>query len=196
MTQLLIQGSGVLALGPFEQNESEIVAPDGIYPVHVIPGWQIVETELPDDFTCVAYEWNGAALVSAQPSAEQLLDAQTAQKAAVSLACQDAILAGFTSSALGSPHTYPAKFTDQQNLNASVTASLLPGVDASWTTPFWCADAEGNWCYAAHTAAQIQRAGSDGKAAILVCLTKNQQLAAQIDAATTIEAVQAINWEA
>lgn len=138
---------------------------------------------------------DGAIVPTPGPSAaQQLATSQAAQKASVSQACQDAILAGFTSSALGSPHAYPAKFTDQQNLNASVTASLLPGVDANWTTPFWCAGADGNWTYAEHTAAQIQRAGADGKAAILACLTKNQQLAAQIDAATTIEAVQAITW--
>jgi hypothetical protein len=140
---------------------------------------------------CMGDLWNGVSFSSAAAN----LDAEKdAQKAVVSQSCQDAILAGFTSSALGSAHSYPAKFTDQQNLNASVTASLLPGVDANWTTPFWCADAEGNWSYAAHTAAQIQQAGSDGKAAILTCLTKNQQLAAQIDAATTIPAVQAITW--
>ncbi|MEW9586350.1 hypothetical protein ABQJ48_33510 [Paraburkholderia sp. DGU8] len=45
-----------------------------------------------------------------------------------------------------------------------------------------------------HTAAQIQQVGMDGKAAILACLTKNQQLGTQIDAATTVEAVQAITW--
>ncbi|MPW17867.1 hypothetical protein GCT13_13205 [Paraburkholderia sp. CNPSo 3157] len=138
--------------------------------------------------------WSGGALVVAPPSARELADARTSQKAIVSQACQDEILAGFESSALGAPHSYPAKFTDQQNLNASVVASLLPGLAADWTTPFWCADADGVWAYVPHTAAQIQQAGRDGKAAILACLTKNQQLAEQIDGATTIEAVQAVQW--
>ncbi|MEI6002742.1 hypothetical protein H3V53_38285 [Paraburkholderia bengalensis] len=129
------------------------------------------------------------------PSAAQSLDeAKAAQKAIVSQACQDAILAGFASSALGATHHYPAKFTDQQNLNASVVASLLPGLAADWTTPFWCADADGTWAWLPHTAAQIQQAGRDGKAAILACLTRNQQLADAIDAATTPDAVQAIVW--
>ncbi|MBP0589271.1 hypothetical protein J8I87_05975 [Paraburkholderia sp. LEh10] len=135
--------------------------------------------------------WNDSAF--SKPT-QDLDAAKTTQKAVVSQACQDAIFAGFTSSALGAPHSYPAKFTDQQNLNASVVASLLPGLPADWTTPFWCADADGTWAYLPHTAAQIQQAGRDGKATILACLTKNQQLADQIDAATTIEAVQAIQW--
>jgi hypothetical protein len=138
---------------------------------------------------------DGEIVPTPPPSVDAQLEfVKVTQKVIVSQDCQDAILAGFTSSALGTPHDYPAKFTDQQNLNASVTASLLPGVGADWTTPFWCADADGNWTYAEHTAAQIQQAGSDGKAAVLACLTKNQQLAAQIDAATTIPAVQAITW--
>ncbi|MEW9585523.1 hypothetical protein [Paraburkholderia sp. DGU8] len=138
---------------------------------------------------------DGAIVPTPGPSTAELLDdAKASQTAIVSQACQDAIVAGFSSSALGSAHTYPAKSTDQQNLNASVVASILPGVAADWTTPFWCADGSGTWAYVMHTAAQIQQVGQDGKAAILACLTKNQQLASEIDAATTVEAVQAIQW--
>jgi hypothetical protein len=132
--------------------------------------------------------------MSADQVAALLASVKASQTAIVSAACQATIVAGFTSSALGAAHTYPAKPTDQQNLNASVVASILPGVAADWTTPFWCADYTGTWAYVMHTAAQIQQVGVDGKAEILACLTKNQQLAAQIDAATTVEAVRAINW--
>jgi hypothetical protein len=132
--------------------------------------------------------------MSAGQVAAALAAAKASQTAVVSAACQSAIVAGFSSSALGTAHTYPAKPTDQQNLNASVVASILPGVAADWTTPFWCADGSGAWAYVMHTAAQIQQVGQDGKAAILACLTKNQQLAMQIDAATTVEAVKAITW--
>ncbi|MFL9899063.1 hypothetical protein PQR71_13015 [Paraburkholderia fungorum] len=143
---------------------------------------------------------DGQIVPTPGPSAAQLLaSAKASQTAIVSQACQDAIVAGFTSSALGAAHTYPAKPTDQQNLNASVVASILPGVGADWTTPFWCADSAGTWAYVMHTAAQIQQVGTDGKAAILAYLTKNQQLAAQIDAISAstpnaIDAVRAITW--
>ncbi|MEX3764449.1 DUF4376 domain-containing protein [Paraburkholderia phenoliruptrix] len=63
-----------------------------------------------------------------------------------------------------------------------------------WTTPFWCADAGGNWAWTDHSADQIQTVGRDIKAAILACQAKNAQLAAQVAAATTVAAVQAITW--
>jgi hypothetical protein len=50
------------------------------------------------------------------------------------------------------------------------------------------------WSFAPHNAAQIQQAGSDGKAWVLSCQSKLQTLLAQVSAATTVAAVQAINW--
>lgn len=130
------------------------------------------------------------------PTAAKLLaDAQLAQITILNNACAAAIVAGFSSPALGAMHTYPSKMTDQQNLSASVLASLMPGLAADWVTPFWCADASGAWSYADHTAAQIQQVGQDGKAAILACLTKKAQLASQVDAATAVAAVQAVVWD-
>lgn len=123
-----------------------------------------------------------------------LADAQASQGTLLNTACANAIYAGFTSSALGTVHTYPAKDTDQQNLAASVLASLLPGIAANWTTPFWCADSGGNWSWAPHTAAQIQSVGQSGMAAILAAQNTNAQLQAQIAEATTVAAVQAITW--
>jgi hypothetical protein len=138
---------------------------------------------------------NGALVAPAPPSAAQLLQAaKDRQTAVLSTSCRDAILSGFQSSALGAPHTYPSQMTDQQNLSASVLASLLPGLQAGWTTPFWCADANGNWTYADHTAAQIQQVGQDAKNAIISALRKKAQLAAAVGAAKTVAAVQAITW--
>jgi hypothetical protein len=137
----------------------------------------------------------GALVAPTPPTAAQILaTAQAAQIDLLNAACQAQIVAGFNSSALGASHTYPAQMTDQQNLSASVLASLLPNLPAGWTTPFWCADGGGSWSYANHTAAQIQQVGQDGKAAILACLTKKAQLAAQVEAATTVAAVQAVVW--
>jgi hypothetical protein len=194
MTQLLIHGSMILAQGPFTDVGDSIHASDVIYPKPVIAGYVVVDVALPEDFSLMRYQWVNGSVTRAPDNAADVSTAKASQTAIVSAACQDAIVAGFTSSALGAAHTYPAKPTDQQNLNASVVASILPGVAADWTTPFWCADSAGAWAYVMHTAAQIQQVGTDGKAAILACLTKNQQLAAQIDAATTVEAVQAIVW--
>lgn len=51
----------------------------------------------------------------------------------LSLACANAILAGFTSKALGSPYLYPAKGTDQTNLASSVLSAII----AQWGAGTW-----------------------------------------------------------
>lgn len=112
--------------------------------------------------------------------------------ASLSADCANHITAGFTSSALGAPHLYPAKPQDQANLVASVTDSLI-SVDVAWTTPFWCADAAGVWGFRPHTKAQIQQVGREAKAAILAAMSKNETLRAQVESSTEAE-VLAITW--
>lgn len=151
-------------------------------------------TWVPANPAGVAVGWSYAAGAFSPPAPETLGQAQAAQIALLSAACRAEIVAGFTSSALGTAHFYPSKFTDQQNLTASIVASLMPGVAPGWVTPFWCADSTGAWAYTSHTATQIQQVGQDGKAAILAALVKNGTLADQVNAATTIAAVQAVTW--
>jgi hypothetical protein len=134
------------------------------------------------------WDWQQLAWV------EDIEGARAAKAAEIEAACQAQILAGFDSSALGEPHHYPAKLTDQQNLSASVLASLLPGLPADWTTPFWCAGEAGAWAYLPHTAAQIQHAGAGAKAAILDAMLHNEQLQAAIAAAGTIDELGEIAW--
>jgi hypothetical protein len=123
------------------------------------------------------------------------LDAAKASKAAsLSATCQYVIYAGCASSALGAPHTYPTLDRDQNNLSASVLASLMPGLPSTWTTPHWCMDSLGSWAYVPHTAAQIQQAGQDVKQHIVTQLTKNATLQAQVAAATTIAELDLIVW--
>lgn len=137
-----------------------------------------------------AHTWDWSSL----SWSENLSVAKTTASAAISAICKSTILAGFESSALGAGHHYPAKTTDQQNLASSVLASLLPGLPADWTTPFWCADSAGEWEFRPHTTAQIQQVGQDAKAAILWAMGKNELLQAAIAAATTIEELEAITW--
>jgi hypothetical protein len=176
----------------------------------------IVQSCLPDGYTMVAQAptpaapWyqspvegtpalvNGVWTQSWVPTTNYttVAAAQAANVMQLSSACAAAIVSGFTSSALGSAYTYPSKATDQANLSASVLASLLPNLPAEWTTPFWCADSNGNWAFVNHTAAQIQQVGQDGKAAILALQAQNATLAAQVNAAATIDAALAVTWSA
>jgi hypothetical protein len=101
---------------------------------------------------------------------------------------------GQSSSALGSPYLYPTTALDQQNLNANVVSSLIPGLPSIWSTLQLCQSSTSVWAYVPHTAAQIQQVGEDVKSAILTALTKRQNLQIEIEAATSIAAVQAIVW--
>lgn len=134
-----------------------------------------------------------AQLEAAWPAA-QLQAAKTTQRAIVNASCVAAMTGGFQSSALGSAYTYPSTMTDQHNLSGSVLASLLPNLSSTWTTSFWVMDSTSAWSFAPHTAAQIQQAGLDGKAWITTCQQKKTSLDAQIDAATTVSAVQSVVW--
>lgn len=137
---------------------------------------------------------NGNPVAVTQASLMTLAQVQAAQIVTLSADCQAQIYAGFQSSALGAAHTYPAKDKDQANLTASYASSFDPTNPAGWTTPFWVMDSTGSWTFVQHTAAQIQQAGRDGKAAITAALEKNATLSAQVMAATTVAAVQAIIW--
>ena len=153
--------------------------------------WQALSSD-PNSYR---YDTNSKTVVAVTlTTAEKLADAQTAKISELTNACQTAIVGGYSSSALGSAHTYPSKPTDQANMTASVLSSLLPGVSSTWETMFWCADSSGNWAYVSHTASQIQQAGSDGKTFIQSQQAKLEGLKQQVAAATTVAAVQAITW--
>ncbi len=127
--------------------------------------------------------------------AVDLATVKTVRTNALRAACAAAITGnGFASSALGAVHGYPSDVISQTNLLGSVTDSLLPGLPATWTTPFWCANTTGAWNFAAHTAAQIQQVGQDGKAAVVAAQQKLAGLNAQVAAATTVAAIQAVTW--
>lgn len=126
--------------------------------------------------------------------APTLAQAQAAQIGLISAACGAAMIAGLSSSALGSAHSYPTKQNDQLNLSSSVLASLMPNNPTGWTTQLWCADVNSNWAFVAHSASQVQQVGQDIKALITAMIVKNTTLAGQVIAATTVSAVQLIAW--
>ena len=131
------------------------------------------------------------------PPPEKTLEELKAEKSLeLDLAASGQIYLGYDSDALGVVHHYPAKDKDQTNMVASVTDSYNPANPVDWTTPFWCEDSEGVWAYRMHTATQIQKAGSDGKLAILASLGKNAYLQSLVLAAATVEDLAAITWDA
>jgi hypothetical protein len=130
-------------------------------------------------------------------SASEKLDAvKAAKRLQLASAASAQIAGGYLSSALGTPFAYPSTPTDQANMSASVVDSLTArGLVPGWTTLFMCRDqSSGAWARRMHNAAQIQKAGQDGKDAIVAALNKLDTLRAKVDAATDITTVNAITW--
>jgi len=202
----------------------------------------------PTNTDYIAYlAWVDAGSTATPVPETSLTDAQSAQVAALSVACAEAIMSGFLSSALGAKYTYPSQAKDQTNLASSVLSALLCVQDATtwvadtlyavgslvpaggqifvntvlgtsgatqptwptavgtsvldggaqwqiWSTPFWCESAAGVWAWIPHSASQIQQVGRDGIAAVLAMQAKNVAFAAQVMAATTVAAVDAVVW--
>jgi hypothetical protein len=172
-----------------------------------IEGMIPIETDLDDADIAINYYYENG-LVKKPPSPSErhewdflnkvwhipLLRIMNLKKGDMHKSCRGAIYAGYSSTALGSLHHYPANDKDQVNMIASVTDSYNPANDSNWKTLFWCKDANDVWDYREHTAEQIRKAGADGKAHITAQLSKNALLQSQISEATTLEEIDAIVW--
>lgn len=130
---------------------------------------------------------NGELIAPVPPTADVLLlRAQSVQSRILSSACAAQIISGFTSSALGSVNIYASTEVDQRNITQSAQCSkggLLS-----------CADAAGVWSRQPHTQAQAQQVLEDFVAERDTARLNLAGLEEQIEAATTVEEVQAVVW--
>lgn len=130
-----------------------------------------------------------------QPTQEQLdAAAETAARLAkideLKQACTTAIQSGFTSSALGTPHTYDSELpTDQTNIIGAMVASL-----SGASIPFTCTDSSGYKEQRLHTAAQLQQVFQAGMQHIVTNKSHYDALKKQVEQATTVESVNGISW--
>lgn len=105
-------------------------------------------------------------------------------------ACTTAIQSGFTSSALGAPYTYDSELpTDQTNIIGAMVASL-----SGAAIPFTCTDSNGYKEQRLHTAAQLQQVFQAGMQHIVVNKSNYDAKKKLVEQATTVEAVNGINW--
>lgn len=120
------------------------------------------------------------------PNYASLEAAQNTQAYTLAKTCARQILSGFASSALGRGYTYASSEIDQRNLIAAAQATN-GGLLA-------CQDSTGGWSRQPHTKAQAQQVLDDFVAARDADRTTLGTLTAQINAAITVEAVQAVVW--
>lgn len=118
---------------------------------------------------------------------DELAQARASKLAELERTARTKIVAGFESDALGSPHRYDSEETDQLNLIGAVQLGI--------TLQYRCTEvATGIKAHREHTASEIAQVLNDGA---VIKMTLLQTLAAKralVEAATTIEDVQAITW--
>lgn len=128
---------------------------------------------------------------SREVTTEELLQAaRLAKIAELKQACTTAIQSGFTSSALGTSHIYDSELpTDQTNIIGAMVASL-----SGASIPFTCTDSNGYKEQRLHTSAQLQQVFQAGMQHIVTNKSQYDILKKQVEQATTVEAVNGINW--
>lgn len=104
--------------------------------------------------------WQAAVDAIDNPPPPSVAYSATARIATLSAACEDAITSGFTSSALGAPHTYQSDRDDQTNLLGSHATAIATGQ----SVPHKCRDGASVWAYRLHTPAQMTQVLADGAA--------------------------------
>lgn len=62
--KILIVGEQICNIGEFEETENTVVHKDITYPKHTIEGYEIIEVQLPDDFSFTKYVWKNGFVIS------------------------------------------------------------------------------------------------------------------------------------
>jgi hypothetical protein len=139
-------------------------------------------------------QWNCPNV--AQPSDDALaainLQAHKSFKATdLKLACQNAIVSGFVSNALGADHAYPMQVTDQINLMGQIIGAQI---NPAGTFTMWCADSAGVWAHAAHTTQQIVAVGIAAQAHVSGNQGKYATKLAELASIMDVTEVDDLSW--
>lgn len=143
-----------------------------------ITQWNVTGTPQPNE-TDVINWWN---------STGELTYTKNQKKAQLSASFDATMANGFSSSALGVSHTYPSDLQAMIFFNATFNRF---NNDSTFTSVNQKTLDAG---YLAHTKAQFTQVFNDGHEFGVTQDTKLANLKAQVDAATTVDAINAITW--
>lgn len=139
---------------------------------------------------------NGGPIPKNELEAKMIDFAKEKRIAEISEDCENFIMGGFESSALGTPHIYDSEFVDQINLvGAWINTSPMPGFEDGFSMYYACRDvASGIKNYFEHTNAQLRTIIFDGSMFKLQNLQIFHFKRMAIQECLTIEEVDAITW--
>lgn len=110
----------------------------------------------------------------------------------INQACEQVIISGFPSSALGDAHYYDSGIEDQLNL---IGAALAAGAGQSVEFRCYHGSIEGEKEWHVHTPSQMLQVYQDGLVYKITQLKKATTLKNIVKAATTLEEVGAVEWQ-
>lgn len=121
--------------------------------------------------------------------ADDLAEARQSKIAELKAAVEKAIKSGFSSSALGAPHTYDSEQHNIDWIQAAVLSATKTQITCDDGT-----DAAKSKTPREHTVAQCKQVLTDGMAKLLTRKTRFRTLREQVNAAADVAAVNAIKW--
>lgn len=160
------------------------------------PGVEVYCTGDPTDYDNIIWSDPLNKLTKAELDASILTLTKRNKILELSKECENVIIAGFTSSALGIEKIYDSEEVDQINLIGSVsTTTPTPAEPTGYTIYYACRDPETNIkSYIEHTHYQLRQVMADGATFKLVQLQRFNTLRNQVNEATTVEDIEAIIW--
>lgn len=145
-----------------------------------------INTNNPDWITYQEWLALGNIPIDEGPTLEQCIANKIAE---INAACEGAIVAGFSSAALGHTHTYDSGIEDQINLIGAVIAA-----GAGVSVEYKCYDENGDKEWYIHTPQQMQQVYMDGLVYKVTQLKKATYLKGLVSTATDISTLEGINW--
>lgn len=159
--------------------EDVFVDPNNVPDDVIVEGWNI---------PLAKPKWDGTQWVEGKPVSDILSVVKSVKLEELKTKCAEVIQSGFTSTALGTSHTYPSDPTSMIYFNATHNRFQS---DATFTQVNWQTIDSG---YLVHTKAQFEQAYHDGHQFGIDQEAHLAQLITDLLSATTVDAVNAITW--
>lgn len=127
-------------------------------------------------------------------NAALLTNTQTRKISALNASCDAAVTSGFTSTALGTAHTYLCGPNDQTQLTAQAFDAYRNAAVLGWTCWLTCKNLAGVKARREHTSAQILLVADAGKLHVATQLSNRDTKVTLVNAALTVEQINAVTW--
>lgn len=112
----------------------------------------------------------------------------------INLACQDAIISGFTSNALGYNYFYYSTLEEQTTLNSIINLGIDSNFKCQKISVVDNIEVKENRVQVPHTLTQLKQVLVDGAIHIKAQIDRKDLLEIQINNATTAAELELINW--